>query len=262
MVLTICTMKMTWLILALLTVVIAAGLSWQHQSFVALRHEADGLRAAHHGKERAAPNHLRPAAPEVVPADLAQIQADLAIIVQLRGELEAIKHRVAAAGRGPVTDKAVPGTNPPPSLLDGPVNAADWRNVGRSTPAAVFETALWAAAGGDTDMLAEALALDAGAQARAAGLLASLPPELRAQFSTPEKFVAFMTVRDVPEGAARILRQVSGPTGTKLVARLMDAEGKARTVVFSLRSDNDKWRLVVPEAVIDRYATFLRGQKP
>jgi len=246
-----------WILLLGLAGAVAAGLIWRKQSLEALHSEVISQRIVHREAKEPADRKL-----QLVEADTAmeQMRAEQAIVTRLREELEMIKQRMATAGQGATAVKARTYSKPLPSLLDGPIKTADWRNAGRATPAAAIETALWSAAGGDTDALAETLLLEAGAKTKVDALFAGLPAELRSQFATPEKFVAFMTVRDVPEGVATIQQVYPMPAGAKLAVRLTDAAGMTRVVTLSLASDEAKWRLVVPETAIDRYAAFLHGE--
>lgn len=246
-----------WLILLGLSGAVASGLIWRHQSLATLQQEVFSLRKLH--RDAAEPAVRKPQ-PAEADAAVEQIWSELATVARLRTELDAIRQRVTATGRVQAVGKVGADAKPRHSLRDGPVKTADWRNAGRETPEAAIETALWSAAGGDTDSLAETLVLEAGAKAKVDALFAGLPAELRSQFATPEKFVAFMTVRDVPEGTAAILGIYPMPAGAKLTVRLTDTAGLPRVVALSLASGGAKWRLVVPETAIDRYTAFLRGE--
>ncbi len=146
----------------------------------------------------------------------------------------------------------------------GPVAASLWKNAGQATPRAAFETLLWASAGGDLDSLARVLDLDSLTRIEATEVLDQLPPAIRQEIGTPERLVALMTAKDAPLGSAEILsgyEEVAGraPTMMKLNARVVDAEGNAKELLLSLRAENGAWRLVVPDAAIEKYAALLHA---
>jgi hypothetical protein len=65
-----------------------------------------------------------------------------------------------------------------------------FRDVGQATPAAAFQTAIWAALQGQDERLAGLIMLSRAAGDAAAALLASLPEADRARYPTPEKIAA------------------------------------------------------------------------
>lgn len=142
----------------------------------------------------------RQAATEPSAAELENLRADHAAIPRLRAEIDALRERIRRAPE--------PSATPVPArfAVGSKVAAAEWRNAGTATPRAALETVLWAAAGGDIDTFASCLGLGEGRIRQAAtALLESLPAEQRAQYRTPERLVAFLAIRDVPLGAARVI---------------------------------------------------------
>ena len=49
-----------------------------------------------------------------------------------------------------------------------------------------------------------------------------------------------------------------GPTLTRLNARVVDTEGNAKELLLNLRANHGAWRLVVPDAAIEKYAALLQ----
>lgn len=246
------------------TAVLAIGalalLGWQRRTADKLRHEIARARArtAEQARQQAAQQQQRLIEAQTNTAELERLLAERTAVAQLRTELAAMRRRAAeAAAVRRASDGAV--TEAPPSLVQQRLSFDRWRNAGQASSEAAFETALWAAAGGDVDALVSLLAFDPAAQSRAAALFAQLSPAIQQELATPERLVAILTAKDVPLGHAEILSQNPTPTETKVAVRISDSEGKGKVSVFSLRAENDRWRLVVPEPVVQRYAAWLQA---
>ena len=100
----------------------------------------------------------------------------------------------------------------------------------------------------------------AGAQRKAAELLAGLPVETRTRYAKPEELVAFMAAKDVPLEGARIfaVKEQEGDT-QKATVQLRNAAGSVRQVHIELKKTGEGWRLVMPESAVERYAMQLKG---
>jgi hypothetical protein len=141
-------------------------------------------------------------------------------------------------------------------------SAAEWKNVGRATPVATTETALWAAVGGDIDVLAQTLVLDERGRTAAERLLAGLPETSRRAYVTPERLIALLAAKAVPAGAitARVSDVVEmNQNETQLRVRLQDATGASESARLRLQRGTDGWRVVVTERAVGKYAEALRG---
>lgn len=145
------------------------------------------------------------------------------------------------------------------------IPAAEWRNAGRATPAAALETALWAGAGGDVDTFAKMITLiDSRTQKAAKALLDSLPEAMRAEYGTPERFMAFLSIKDVPLGSV-VVRQSNvlqdWPMGEahQMQLVLTQADGTQKGASLILLNRGDGWKLVVMESTVAKYAAQLRS---
>ncbi len=193
-------------------------------------------------------------------AEWERLRADREALPRLRAEVAALKKSVEESRPLRVKKPKVD----PAALLDIEkeiVPSEAWRNAGYATPVAAVETVLWAAAGGDTDVLMESIVMDEGAQRKAAELLAGLPVETRARYAKPEELVAFMAAKDVPLEGARIfpVKEQEGDM-RRAVVQLRNAAGSVRQVHLDLRKTGAGWRLVVPEAAVERYARQLKAK--
>ncbi len=246
-----------WVTIAALALAAAAMLGRQRQTAVGLRAEIAGQRALVREHTRLQAENQRLAATQATPAELDTLFADRAAVAQLQAELDSLRHRATESAarleKGP--EQAAPTLPLTGNVLAHPL----WKNRGAATPAAALETALWASAGGDIEALASLLAFEPDAQAEALALYAQLPEKLRQEFVSPERLVAVLSAKDVPLGSATILGEYPSAVDTIVSAKIFDAEGQQKRLLFSLRAEGDRWRLVVPENAVKRYAAWLHA---
>lgn len=191
-------------------------------------------------------------------AELAALRADRVALERLRAEIERLKARVQEVRPAPVPE-AVAAPSPPNRLDLMP--ASGWKNAGRATPKEAVETALWAAVGGDIDVLADTISLDAGARAKAEAILAGLPAADRTHYASPEKLVALFTAKDVPVGASmRVMTRSHAATDDAKLTLVLQGETATRSIELALRQRDGNWRLVVPESAVEKYGATLKGE--
>jgi hypothetical protein len=184
---------------------------------------------------------------------LAALRARQEALDQLRAQLAALHRHEAGSAKA-----AAGEAKPVAGLLKGAsASYLLWQDVGSATPEAAFETTLWAAVHGNIDSLAELLTFDAEARAGATATFDHLPAAVQNELGTPERLIALLTALDVPLGRASISGQTPTPAGMNVTTRLIDAEGRAKTAVFTLQTDGDRWRLLVPASVVQRYDAWL-----
>lgn len=246
------------------TVLIAGGTGWLWQRRIAaeLRGEIAARTTESVELERVRREHGRLAAEQVSRDELEKLRADHAAIDRLRTEIETLKAKKpepATAATVLMPDAAAEVDAAPPKAESLMTPASAWKNAGRATPQAALETALWAAAGGDVEALAQMLAMDAGARAKAQAIIAQLPPATQAEYSTPERLIALLSAKDVPTGGMRILAQKKNGTDDVALTVVVESEGKRKGVNLALHRSEDGWRLVVPESAVDKYAATLSG---
>jgi len=240
---------------------VAAGvLGWQHHTAEGLRRQIAQQRAQSRELARLNTENQWLVAAQPTTQELEQLFADRKAIAQLRAELDTMHRRAEAAARVAAGQKAAGGaTEAAPSMTGSALTYKLWRNAGQATPDAAFETVLWAAAGGEVETVADLLAFDAEARSRAAALFAQLPESIRNELGTPERLVALLVADDVPLGRATILGQYPSSTETWISAQIFDADGTVKMSSFSFRAEGDRWRLVVPGKVVERYAAKFRS---
>lgn len=199
------------------------------------------------------------------PEELSALRAERAAVRRLGGEVEALRQQAGARARAA---KARAPAAPPPrelSIEEDFVARGAWKHAGQRTPTDATQTALWAAAGGDLKALAAAIVLEPAAREKAHALMDKLPREVAAQLATAEDFVALLTAGDVPLTEAHVFdpKGDAPPRWAVRVVEFRDAQGKTRVAPLRLyQASETEWRLVVPEAALEKYAARLAGGGP
>ena len=230
----------------------------QHRAMEALRAEIGRESAEARSLEKVRVEHERLLAMQPASGEIEQSAADAELLRQVRAEVQSLRQAESAAQVD--AEKRVAAAR---FAVGTTVAAADWKNVGNATPAAAFETALWAGAGGDVDAFARMLVVFGGPAQRAAqALLDSLPASMRAQYGSPERLLAFLSVRDVPLGAAQVREstELKGwPTPAQAMHVLLTAaDGKSKDTTLVLMNSGDGWKLIVTDLVVAKYAAMLK----
>ncbi len=138
-----------------------------------------------------------------------------------------------------------------------------FQNMGRATPAAAVQTAVWAAMQGDKDLLSQIAMLPPEAQKQAEALIARLPENLRAQW-TPDKLATLWLASvadDIP--AMQIVREDFQDAAHATVTTRISREDQTDTV--QLRLTPTGWALVLPKnaiAKLERKMGALAAPKP
>ena len=210
--------------------------------------------------DRLSADHRRLLARQVSPAELERLRADRIAVSKMLNEIEAMKRRTVTMAQATVVRNSAVREKPPVASLQGePVAAARWQNAGQASPAAAFQTALWASAAGDLEALTRVLEFDAETRGKASELFAQLPVALRGELGTAERLIALLIAKDIPSGSAQILVQYQSATDEKIAARVVDEAGKPKQLLLSMRAIGDSWHMVVPGKVVESYAVSLRA---
>lgn len=172
-------------------------------------------------------------------------------IPRVAEEQTAVEKRVAGAQIS--TD--APG-DPQQSLV--PLD--QFRNVGRATPGAAFQTMIWAVMSGDDDVLANSIALSAADHAEGIEFLAGLPPELRTKLPTPEHLVGLIFARETlgKVSSMQILDPVAGADAQHVTLRLRVTVPKERTEKFEMELAPYGWRMTAPPGFISGMKKMLQ----
>lgn len=250
----------------LLVLALGAGAIFlERQSNAQLREEVALLRGEVRelARQRAAKAGSAAAA---ATAGNAQAEADRAEIAKLREEIEGLKARTKEFSQAAQSIKAaVTAAAAGKSAADAaPVRLTpitQWKNGGRATVDATIETVLWAASGGEVDLLSNALEFTDSARAKAQALFDRLPEGTRQQYGSPEKLMALMIAKDAEKIAGmQILgqREISQDNvGVRL--RVGNDLGQTKEQSLLLHHANDGWRLMLTDDPVEKFAKQLGG---
>ena len=251
-------------IAAFSAVLLAGAILMQRQAIAKLRGEVAGLRTdlRQMAKPRAdAPEASRPQVQSEVATDSGAAAEQRAEIAKLRADIKALTSTTQEAARqAQAATQVARGESPIPVKL---IPSSEWKNAGRATVGAAVETVLWAAAGGDVEVLTNSIQLDESARTKAAALVARRPDATRAEYGSPEKLIALFLAKDAASATGvQILGQrdlSADVVGVRV--RVGNDEGKTKEQNFGFRRASDGLRLIINDPVVDKYARQLSGGK-
>ena len=139
--------------------------------------------------------------------------------------------------------------------------AGELKNLGKATPDAAVQTTLWAAIGGDVDVLANGLTFTAAGRAKADAWFASLSENTRQQYGSPEKVIALLVSKDAAGLAGmQVLGQKEiSPSDVGVRIRFATNDGQTRDDNMVMHRTNDGWRLLLNDTVVQKFANKLGG---
>lgn len=160
---------------------------------------------------------------------------------------------LAPAAAGTVSRQTVP-------LAGGLTPIEALGNAGRATARNAFATQLWAARTGDVALEASAITFGAEARARLEALAATLPADMRSEYDTPEKLMAFMLAGSPhPVGGMQVTGEVDVDANDVTLQtewQHVDDDVVHQSDV-SLVQDADGWKMVVPYSLVNRASNYL-----
>jgi hypothetical protein len=146
------------------------------------------------------------------------------------------------------------------ALASGLTPIENLGNAGRATARNAFATQLWAARTGDVALEASSITFGAEARARLEALEATLPDDMRAEYDTPEKLMAFMLAGSPhPVGGMQVLGETDVDAND--VTLQTEWQHVDDPVVHqsdvNLVQDSDGWKMVVPPSLVNRASNYL-----
>jgi hypothetical protein len=214
------------------------GLVWQHERNVQLAAELAQARQA-----SAEADHLRAENTRLTQQGMAKTSAGGA--------------NAAVPTSASTPSAAAPGSVP---LAAGLTDVASLGNAGRATPRAAWMTQLWAARTGDIALEASTLLLSPDEKAKLQDLIASLPADVRNQYSTPEEILAYALAGSPhPVGGMQILGETdNGPDDVILQTEWQHTDDNVvHHTNVELHQESDGWKMVVPPVIVNRAAAYL-----
>ena len=142
----------------------------------------------------------------------------------------------------------------------GLVRLENFQAAGRSTPAATFQTFVWAAMKGEDGTLAGMIALPDTAQERAEAVVAALPEAVRTKYSTPEKLAALFFADALTGKTAAQIVGVTSPDAQHAIVTVHGLADQEQNVPMQLGAEG--WQIVVSEGMVDKLASWARGGPP
>jgi high-affinity K+ transport system ATPase subunit B len=147
----------------------------------------------------------------------------------------------------------------------GMVKVELFQPAGHATPAAAFETMVWAALQGRDDVLADTLTMSAAARTKLVELLSRMEPATRKKVSTPEAVPALLLAEEILRKALSLHIsgvEMAGDDGATLTARMTSRTGQTSTSRFTLRRVEGRWRIALEDGMIDAMIRSLGQPNP
>lgn len=182
----------------------------------------------------------------------AQIKTEIA---QLQQEIATLELKRPPASSKPRAQPRPPSGESPRKngAENDAVPIAAHQNLGQATPAAAFQTFVWALAHDDLAALVPLLHLSPVGREQLRKIWSELPAESRARFQQPEQIVMMLLALDVlDEEAFAIVGEKLGPAGERLlrVSRFKHGvmQGEKR---IPMRQGPGGWQLAIPDKMIE-----------
>ena len=242
------------------------GIYLAHRDRLAVRRELALIRG-----EVAALNALaRPNAGGSAPWDSSVLAAvapapapgqDNEDLAKIRRELGSLRESVTHAAE--LAEAAQSAKESPSAVATDLKPASELKNVGRGTPAASTETALWAAFGGDVDTLAGSFVFSPSARAKADAWFAGLSESSRKEYGSPEKVIALLIARDAAylSGMQILGEKAISANDVGLRVRIASGEDRVKDETFVMRRVQNDWKMVLPDATVEKFARRLASGK-
>ncbi len=165
----------------------------------------------------------------------------------------------SAAESTPMAEAApsAPPARPSNEIAEGErILAGELKNVGQGTPEATIETALWAAVGGNLEVLADVVMFSPEIKAKADGWFAGLPESTRREHGTPEKAIAATLARDAAELKGMQLQGRTEVAADEVGVRVLLATGAGKTKeeTFLTQRAAGGWKMVLPDELVEKLA--------
>lgn len=180
----------------------------------------------------------------------------------------AISAPVVTAARVSQNTPAAPSAVSSRNILEDLVKVEEIQNQGAATPAAAFQTIVWAAMQGQTDALAKVLVLEPSAVELGEAYLRQLPPQQRSTYKSANHLVALITEKEVLEKGSKMLildTKLTGESKASVSVLLSDTDkGRKHPYVkeIHLVRVGNQWGLPIRKEVVESTIKRLRENTP
>jgi hypothetical protein len=184
------------------------------------------------------------------------IHADL---VRARAEVEELERKARAshaqmrATAAEDAENLANNQNPEKGLM----RLEHFQNIGKATPAAAFQTFVWAAMKGEDTILAEMIAMDDAAREKGIAVVAALPDQTRAIYPTPEKLAALFFAAALTGQPSAQVQDVSFRDTQHATIHVRGLSDKIQKIPMQLGPQG--WQIVVPAEMAERLGSWALG---
>jgi hypothetical protein len=140
-------------------------------------------------------------------------------------------------------------------------SASELKNLGKATPDTAVQTTIWAAIGGEVDVVANGITFTPAGRAKADAWFASLSDITRQQYGSPENVIALLVSRDAAGLAGmQVLGQKEiSPNDVGVRVRFATNDGQTKDDNMIMHRTTDGWRLLLNDTVVQKFANKLGG---
>lgn len=229
-----------------------AGFVWQRQTAGKLQRIIAFGRQENHALRRLPEENqrLREMIARGNPTEASRLV--LAEIPKVREEVAALERRLRqpAPLSTPTADEI--STNRDPEK--GVVRLEHFRDKGRSSPSAAFQTLVWAVTKGEDSALASLFAVSSSGREKLQAILGNLPPETRMRFDPPEKLLGTLVAFELLDAEGfQIVGENAQSSGQTIlrVRQLKHGRIQPSEKKFPWQPGPDGWQLPIPDKMID-----------
>lgn len=140
------------------------------------------------------------------------------------------------------------------SVAGSRVPGAEYRNEGQATPVAAMQTLAWSCDQGDAARMERLIHFDEAARPKAEAFFDSLPPQVRAQWATPEAMAAALLISGGLSSPYPVASIIARARVEELGAgrRVVHLPGTSRERM-EFQQTADGWKYGITEAMVDDY---------
>jgi len=213
--------------------------------------------------------------------EIARLRSQSPLIEEIKRENTQLRNRLADAEAAraaaqnsppvPIQPYAAqiappPATRRTPDIEKELVRVEDFKNVGALTPAAAFQTMIWAALAGDDDTLARLVALEPESIKLGEEYLQKLPPVTRQKFKSPQHLVSLYVADEVVRNASAgqiVKTNMEAPSKAELIVRSTTAtRDKPRQSSLDFVQVEGRWCFPVKHALVEQLLKRLQSSQP